>query len=258
MNVGKEGKEYRYHALAHLNGYSANIFSGINPWIPLWWSAAFPGYGHLLLGNTLTGFVLVCFEFVVNNMAHINQAIFYSMIGNIEGAKKTLNLHWFFGYIGVYIFAMYDSYRMTVENNKIYLLSYRYTQKVAFASLSVMNRNIIERTKPSVALFWSFITPGLGSVFTHRLPTFVFALTWWGVTVVKSHLFDGIYYSAIGDIARATSVLEPQWLLFIPSIVGFSTYYGYYETVVANKQFALSQAQYLREAYQSDKFIKPV
>jgi hypothetical protein len=254
----KSGTQERYPSLLHFNSSSSSILSHINPWLTLWWSAAFPGFGHFLIGNYVTGYIFVSIEIIVNNMAHINDAIYRTMIGDIQDAKEVLNLRWFFGYMGVYVFSFYDCYCRTVENNKVYLLSYRYTRKKSVSYMSPINGNIIDKTNPINGLFWSFLTPGLGSVFTHRTPTFVLALVWWGVTAVQSRWLEAIYYSAIGDFARAKAVLIPQWLLYIPSIMGFSMYYSYREAVVSTKRFKLSQAQYLKDAYQSEDFIKPV
>lgn len=51
-------------------------------------------------------------EFFVNVKAHINEAIFYSMIGEFEMAKAVIDTRWFLIYITVYIFTMRDSYIM--------------------------------------------------------------------------------------------------------------------------------------------------
>jgi hypothetical protein len=248
----------RYQQLFSMNGITTNVVAFLNPWIPLWWSASFPGFGHFLIGNTVTGFVLVLFEFTFNNFAQVNNAIYHSMLGDFSGAKEVLNLRWFFGYIGVYLFAMYDSYRRTVEYNKFYVLSYRYTQNVNISDLSPVSKNEIDITSPVMGMFWSFITPGLGSQFTNRLPTFFFSLTWWCVTIYQSRWLEGIYYTAVGDFLHAKAVLDPQWLLFIPSLMTFTMYFSYKETVKGNKQFKLSQTQYLRAAYQSEHFEFPL
>jgi len=50
-----------------------------NPFIIAGWSAAFPGFGHLLLSKYLRGYSLFMWEILVNNMAHLNQAIMYSL-----------------------------------------------------------------------------------------------------------------------------------------------------------------------------------
>jgi hypothetical protein len=255
MNVDKS--EDRYHPLLKINGVSSNYLSHLNPWIPLWWSAAFPGFGHFLIGNSITAYILMLFEFTVNNFAHINHGIYYCMIGDISHAIEVINLRWFPGYIGVYVFAMYDCYRRTVELNKVYLLSYRYTKKNAFSSLTPLSVNNTDLTSPVLGMVWSFITPGLGAQFMSRLPTFVFSLIWWGITIYYSRWFEGIYYSAIGDIQKAKSIIDPQWFLFIPSLIGFAMYYSYCETVKANKHFKLSQAQYLRSQYQQETFEMP-
>ncbi|MFB5678212.1 hypothetical protein ACE3NQ_16425 [Paenibacillus terreus] len=253
-----KGKAKRYHALSEMSSSGTNIQTHISPWIPLWWSAALPGFGHFLLGINLTAYVLVIFEFIVNYMAHINDAIYFSMLGDFEGAKHVINLRWFFGYIGIYMFAMYDSYRRAVDQNKLFLLAYRYTQNTSASELTNLNRNFMDVTSPGLGLIWSFITPGTGAIFVTRTPIFIFAMTYWGITAVFSHWFEGIYYTAIGDFEQARNVLQPAWFLFIPSIITFSMYFGYHDTVKENKAFKLSQARYLKDNYQSKAFKKPV
>ncbi|MEK5645791.1 hypothetical protein BK138_35110 [Paenibacillus rhizosphaerae] len=248
----------RHSDYIQLDSSSTNILSHINPWIIVWWSAAFPGAGHLLLGIKLTAYILIVFELIVNNMANINDAIFLSMIGDFHGAKEVLEKKWFFGYMGIFVFSMYDGYRRTVELNKIYLLSYRTMNSGATSKISSWGRNFVDLSSPGLSLFWSFITPGTGAVLVTRIPAFIFALSWWGVTVINSHWFEGIYYTAIGDFEHAKVILEPQWLLFIPSIILFSMYYGYHDTIKENKAFKISQAKFFKENYQSPVFKKPI
>lgn len=256
--MNRREQHQRYPSLVALAPHSATIVSRVNPWAALWWSAAFPGYGHFLLGYNLTAYVFICFEFTVNTMSHMNEAIYQSMVGNFEEAKSVLNLRWFFGYISVFVFAMYDCYTRAVGNNKQYRLSSHYTKYTQLSVLSTLMPNSIEKSSPWTAIFWSILTPSISSVLTRRLPVFIFSIVWWGVAAVMSNLFVGIYYTAVGRFTEAAQVLDPQWFLFIPSLMGFATYLGYNQTVQANKQFALSQAQYLREAYQDEKFVKPL
>lgn len=59
-----------------------------NPYVIAWWSAAFPGFGHLLLSKYLRGFTLFMWEVVVNYNAKINLAMVHSFCGDIETAKE--------------------------------------------------------------------------------------------------------------------------------------------------------------------------
>ena len=53
------------------------------PWVSAWWSAAFPGFGHMFIGKYLHGFILIIWELVVNNMSHLNMAIALSFLWQI-------------------------------------------------------------------------------------------------------------------------------------------------------------------------------
>lgn len=187
-------KSKRHPNLILLNSTATNIQTLISPWIIVWWSAAFPGFGHLLLGINLTAYIMIIFELIVNNMANINDAIYLSMIGDIEGAKEVIDKKWFFGYIGIYVFSMYDSYRRAVEQNKIYVLSHRSFSNIPTSEMSNWNRNFLDMSSPGLGLFWSFFTPGIGAILVTRIPTFIFALSWWGIVAINSHWFEGILY----------------------------------------------------------------
>ncbi|WP_369412918.1 hypothetical protein [Oceanobacillus alkalisoli] len=96
-----------------------------NPYIIAWWSAAFPGCGHLLLPKYLRGYSLFLWEIIVNNMSHLNLAIMYSFTGTFHMAGEVLKRRVLLLYLPVYIFAIWDSYRATVDLNKIFILAER-------------------------------------------------------------------------------------------------------------------------------------
>ncbi|WP_404451777.1 hypothetical protein [Virgibacillus necropolis] len=64
-----------------------------SPYTVAWWSAAFPGFGHLLLSKYLLGFVLFIWEVVVNLQANINLGIIYSFQGNIDMNETVKSPH---------------------------------------------------------------------------------------------------------------------------------------------------------------------
>jgi hypothetical protein len=63
---------------------------------------------------------LFLWEIIVNLQANLNLAIFYTFTGKFEMAKEILNPQWLLNLASVYLFAMYDAYTNTVENNKLY------------------------------------------------------------------------------------------------------------------------------------------
>jgi hypothetical protein len=118
-----DNKHRRYKA--HVSVAGTTQFHLRNPYIIAWWSAAFPGFGHLLLSKYLRGLVLFVWEVFVNYQSKINQAMVQSFCGDIELAKETLDIRWMLMYIPVYLFAIWDSYRTTVDMNKVHLLAER-------------------------------------------------------------------------------------------------------------------------------------
>lgn len=66
--------------------YKYNIVEIRNPTVMMWWSAAMPGFGNLMLCKYLKGFILIIWEFAVNVNANINTAIVYTFIGRFDEA----------------------------------------------------------------------------------------------------------------------------------------------------------------------------
>ncbi|MED3816043.1 hypothetical protein P4573_27985, partial [Priestia megaterium] len=116
-NYKNDNTARRY--IAHVSIFGTTQIHLRNPYIIAWWSAAFPGFGHLLLSKYLRGFVLFIWEVVINLQSNINVATIHSFQGDIDMAKESLNTRWLLIYIPVYIFAIWDSYRTTVDLNKI-------------------------------------------------------------------------------------------------------------------------------------------
>jgi TM2 domain-containing membrane protein YozV len=136
-----------------------------NPYIIAWWSAAFPGFGHLLLSKYLRGYALFIWEVVVNVNAHVNSAMIYSFQGNIDMAKEVLDTRWLLMYIPVYLFGIWDSYRTTVDLNKVYFLAEREEHRFNTFSLGALEINYLDKRNPIVSLMWSLLIPGLGQLY---------------------------------------------------------------------------------------------
>nr|WP_091585089.1 hypothetical protein [Alteribacillus bidgolensis] len=235
---------------AHVSAIGTTQMHLRNPYIIAWWSAAFPGFGHLLLAKYLRGYSLFIWEILINNMAHLNHAIVFSFTGNIEMAKEVLDPRWILLYIPVYLFGIWDSYRTTVDMNKVFILAERENADFSSFTIGALGINYLDKRRPLMAVIWSLFTPGLGQLYIHRVLTAFFILSFVIVFVYSSKILIAVHYLFIGEIGQATQVLDPQWFLFIPSYIGFGVYDSYVNTVENNKLFESEQRKFLKNNYQ--------
>ncbi|MGG4039234.1 hypothetical protein [Heyndrickxia ginsengihumi] len=251
-NYTNDNTARRYKA--HVSIFGTTQLHLRNPYIIAWWSAAFPGFGHMLLSKYLRGYALFIWEVIVNLKAHINSSMIYSFQGNIDMAKDVLNTRWLLMYIPVYLFGIWDSYRTTIDMNKVYLLAEREEHRFNSFSLGALEINYLDKRDPILAVMWSSFIPGLGQLYLHRILTAIFIIVWLVVFYYYSHIQQAILLLALGKVKEATSVLKPEWLLFIPSHYGFAIYDAYINTVENNKLFKKELRGYLAEHYQSEGF----
>ena len=228
-----------------------------NPFIIAWWSAAFPGLGHLLLSKYVRGFLLFAWEVFINLEAEINLAILYSFTGRFELAKEIINPEWMLLYIPTYIFAIWDSYRTTVDLNHQYLLAAREGAPIAPFNMNSLEINYLDKRTPWVSLVWSMLMPGTGQVYIHRIATAFFVLTWWIVIVYYSKLLPAVHLTFLGSLENAKQLIDPHWLLNLPSVYMFSVYDAYVNTVENNKLYDWEQAKFLTSNYQNKDFQMP-
>lgn len=251
-NFTNDNTARRYRA--HVSTLGTTQIHLRNPYIIAWWSAAFPGFGHLLLSKYLRGFVLFIWEVVVNVNCNLNLSMIYSFQGEIEKAKEILDTRWLLIYIPVYIFAIWDSYRTTVDLNKIFVLTEREEHRFNSFSIGIMEINYLDKRNPIMAIIWSLFMPGLGQLYIHRVITAFFVIIWGVVFFYLSHGLEALSLLFLGEIKQATDVINPEWLLFFPSIYGFAIFDSYINTVENNKLYDKEQRSYFREKYQSSSF----
>jgi hypothetical protein len=230
-----------------------------NPWVVLWWSAAFPGFGYILLGDFVLGFILMMFEVIVNTLGGINSSIYFSMIGDFEQAKEVLDKKWFLAYMAIYIFAIYDSYRRAVEYNKSYILAFREnTQDLNIFNLAPSGIATLDKASPANAVIWSALSSGISAMYFKNMPNLIFSLFWIGLLSYKSSLFESIHYTFILDFSKAKTVLDPQWLLYMPSVYVFVLYHTYILCIYNNKSFDLTLSRFLIKEFQKKEFPMPI
>ncbi|MFC7395267.1 hypothetical protein [Scopulibacillus cellulosilyticus] len=228
-----------------------------SPIVIAWWSAALPGFGHLLLSKYLRGFVLVFWEIIINVNANINNAMIYSFTGRFEMAKQILEPRWMLLYIPMYFYAIWDSYRTAVDLNKIYVLANRENADFPSFQITALEINYLDKRKPWVAVMWSACMPGAGQLYIHRIITAFFILTWWISTIYFSRALEGIHFLLLGELTNSNNVLRSEWLLYLPSIYFFAIYDAYVNTVENNKLFDNEQKGFFKKRYQKSKWILP-
>lgn len=229
-----------------------------NPWIIAWWSAAFPGLGYFLLSKYLRGFSLFIWEAVVNYQGHINQAIFYSFIGEIDKAKLLLDKDWMLFYIATYIFAIWDSYRTAIDINSIYILTVRENAEIEPFNISALGLNYLDKRTPINAAVWSLLSPGMGQLYNHKIVTAGFILIWWIGSGYMAKILPAIHYSVLGQFDQAKAILNIQWFMNVPSVYMFSMYDAYANAVENNKLYDWEQTEFFKRQYQYEKFRMPV
>jgi hypothetical protein len=240
------------------NTYIATINSNIihlrNPWVRAWWSAALPGFGHLNLGIYIKGFILIIWEIVINTNSRINEAMIYSFNGKFDMAKEVVNTRWVLLYIPVYIYAIWDSYRQTIDLNRHYLLAESENAPIVPFKMTGIALNYLDKRNPWVALVWTILFPGLGHLYLHRITTGFFLISWCSIIIYFSHTLQGIHYLALGFFEEATTTLDSEWLLFLPSLYCFAIFESYTLAVEYNKLYKKEQRQFLEKNYQQARF----
>lgn len=227
-----------------------------NPYIIAWWSIIIPGFGHLLLSKYLRGYLLVLLELLINTSAKINQAMVYSFTGEFEMAKEVMDLRWMALYAPVYLFSVYDSYRTTVDLNKVYLLAKREDKPIQSFTISPVEINYLDKRIPWVSVIWSIMLPGAGQLYIHRILTATYLLLTWILIVYQSNAAEALHLTLLGDFQSVNKVLNAQWLLFLPSLYLFAIYDAYTNVVENNKLFEIEQRQFLIKHYQLDEAKK--
>ncbi len=198
------GKNQRYPK-AVISPFTTNTINMTNPWVATWWSAAFPGFGHMFLGRHITGFVLTVWEIIMNLKANVNLAIIYSFTGQFDRAREVLDYRLFIIYIGVFVFVIWDTYHLSVETNKVSVLSERAESRVDNISISASCINFFEKRNPWISAAWSCAVPGLGHVYIHRLATGFFILIIWALAVYFSRMLAAVHFTFIGAFSENAS-----------------------------------------------------
>lgn len=214
------------------------ILHNKSPWLPLWWSAALPGLGHLCLGNYFKGLVLMSWEIIINFKANLNLAILYTFVGDFQKAQETIHLGWAIFYGVVFSFSIFDSYKTCVEYNTLSLIEKeqkkRYTRLYVIKSYGI---SYLSKTNPWCAMGWSALLTGFGHLYNSKAFKGIILLGWMIVILIYSNIDDAIIETFLGNFKKVNSVLNYQWLMFFPSLYVFAMWDAYNDAVEMNKLF---------------------
>ncbi|NPV93500.1 MAG: hypothetical protein HPY50_22315 [Firmicutes bacterium] len=242
---------------AKLTSINVNYIHPRSPWTAAWWSMAIPGFGHVMLGRYFTGSLLIIWEFLINLKGHVNLGILYTFLGRFDQAREAVDPRWLLFYCGVFVFAVWDSYRCAVDFKNLSFLGDHdgyYTSEPLVIGLAI---NYLDKRTPWVGAVSSLFMPGLGHLYAGKLVMGVYILTFWTAISYFSHLLEGLVYTFTGGFSQALTVVDPEWLLFLPSIYGFVIYDAYSSVIEHNKLFKEEQSWFFKENYQDPGFDMP-
>ncbi len=244
--------------LVAMSAIRTNHLHPRHPLVAVWWSAAFPGFGHMLMGNHWIGLILFIWEIILNVTGKVNLGILYSFTGRIQLAKDVMDERLLILYVVVFVFGLWDSYRSCVELNKLNLLARRGNARIPAMTMSSVEANYLDKRNPWVAALWSALMPGMGHLYIHDLLKGICYSSWWVVFTYYSRLFEAVHLTLLGQFTAATAIVDPEWLLFMPSLYNFAIFSAYTATVELNKLFEVEQSCFLRLHYQYPEFQLPL
>lgn len=236
---------------------SENQMHYTNPWVVMAWSFFFPGFGHIMLGDYLQGWVLFLWELFVNIHSHFNVAIVLALTGHFGASVKVLatgDTYWILLYGMVFCYALFGSYMLSVEINNNYTLAFAENVPVEISKINAFQINYMTKRNPWIAWAWSMFMPGLGDMYSRRLSASIFVLAWWITIVHFSGALQAIVQTFLGHFDAAVSILNPEWLLFLPSIYAFALFNSFSAVIEQNKLYDTQQANFLKSQFQSPKF----
>lgn len=183
-------------------------------------------------------------EIIVNLHARINLAILYTFTGKFKQAIQVLDPGWSLFYGVIFCFAIYDSYRISVDINKLSCLQRSQTRHNVFT-----NRKNLTKLNPWLAAVWSALLPGYGHILSGQIYKALILLGWNVSIICFANMHNAIVTTFKGNFELAHSLVDYQWLLFYPSIYVFAIWDSYYSCVQLNKLFDHEQKAYLINKY---------
>ncbi len=251
----RENHRYPHAAFAP---YNSTIFYLRRPWVIAWWSAAFPGMGHICLGSKLRGLLIMLWELFINVKANLNIAIIYSFTGQFQSAKEILDIRWLLLYTPFYLYTIWSSYTLTIMLNHAAAIAICRPPVLFPIFHNSLEVNVWDKRSPLLAAIWSAMMPGTGHLYGNKLVTGFFLLLFWISAAYYSSLLPAIHFTLLGAFDQVKAVVNPEWLLFMPSVHLFSIYDSTCHVAEANRLIEQEQDDFFKNHYQPAHFRLPV
>ncbi|MDC3412931.1 hypothetical protein [Terrihalobacillus insolitus] len=239
---------YRRRKVFHISPMGTTIIRKTRPWIASWWSIAMPGFGHFHLGMYTTGLTLLLGEIIFNTIGKINLAILYTFTFQFEKAHEVINYNCALLCAIIYLFGIWDSYRLAVESNQYHLVSGKIHKQIQLNAMNNISINFVDKRIPWVGIFWSVLFPGLGHLYAHQLLQGLTLILFTVVITAITQLGDLVLLTLTTQFEKIQYV-NYQWLMFLPSFYFFSIYDAYSHINSLNNLFKEEQTHFLVNKY---------
>jgi len=242
----------------YVSAIATNLIHLRHPWVMAWWAASYLGFAYFSMGSYIKGFILIFLEAFINVKSRVNLGIMYSFTGRFAEAKEIVDINWLLFYVPLYIFSIWGAQRLAVDLNKLAILAEREDSAIIPMHITSTEINFFDKRNPWLAVVLSFLMPGIGHLYTHRIPGTFYILTWWILIAYMSKLLPAVHYTMLGAFDQATAVVNAQWLIFLPSVMTFAMYDSYVNAVEYNRLFDQEQSRFLIDNYQEPHFKMPL
>ena len=246
-------RQHPRRPMATISVFGISFLHRQNPKMVAWWSVIFPGFGHYLLNQYVRATLFTLSEVITNTLAHVNEAIVYSFCGEFDRAKDVLETRWLFGYLAIFYYTIWDSYRSAITQNKMCELAELENEQLQSNIINPLEIQYLEQNNPYMAAVCSLFFPGLGQVYNHRYGLGFYAMLWWWIYVAFSRVYESVFYIFMGNIPKCIAVLHPHWLLFMPSVAFGSIYHAFTTAVEHNRLYKIEQRQHLIQRYEDSE-----
>jgi hypothetical protein len=227
----------RYRKMV-INVWGINWLHKRNPWVAMACSIALPGLGHFYCGAYFRGFTLMSWEITVNQIGRVNHAIFLTALGHLDKAQAVLNYRWAMIYPVFYVLAMWDSYRLAVDMNKLVEIEERQpVRQFAVMDMISIETTFLSKKNPWLAAILSIFLGGAGHFYNFKIIKAVMLMGWHLAVWLNAGLNLALLETLHGNWKAVHQVIDYQWLLFWPSMHLFNIWNAYSDTVELNKLY---------------------
>lgn len=103
-----------------MRAYDFNFLEKRSPWVGLFWSSVFTGFGHIYCHKILLGFVLIGWTYAIAFNTHLPLITLYTCTGQFEKIPRVVDYEWLLFFPSIYFFGISDAYSSVVRHNQLY------------------------------------------------------------------------------------------------------------------------------------------